>query len=161
MPRKKKVMEKEINNAEPPKIPRHKLYATAETLFIDNGMTCIDISARLDIPEQTLSRWRKTMEWDKRRSQLAVAPNVIRQKLTDEIKRISEGHDPSIDADALSKAAKALQYFNGTISLPVIVSVFKDFDNYMASVDPKTAVLFTRFHKQYIAAVKEREYGNS
>ena len=141
--------------------PRHKLYSAAETLFIDNGLPCSEISEQLDIPEQTLSRWRKSMDWDQRRNQMAVAPNIIRQKLTDEIKLISEGNKPTINADALSKAAKALQYFTGTVSLPVIIAVFKDFDNYMASVDPQMAIQFTRYHKQYIATVKDREYGNN
>lgn len=152
-------MDTETRN-ENPKMPRHKLYSAAETLFIENGMTCTDISKQLDIPEQTLSRWRKGMDWDQRRNQIAIAPNTIRKKLTDEIKRLSEGNKPTIDADALSKAAKALQYFNGSVSLSVIIAVFKDFDNYMASVDPKQAVIFTRFHRQYISVVKEREYGN-
>lgn len=154
-------MTKKNTGGDEPKTPRHKLYPTAETLFIDNGMSCSDISEQLDIPEQTLSRWRKAMNWDQKRNQMATAPNVIRQKLTDEIKLISEGNEPRINADALSKAAKALQYFAGTISLPVIISVFKDFDNYMARIDPEMAVAFTRYHKQYIAIVKEREYGNS
>lgn len=154
-------MDRKETEKEFPKVPRHKLYAAAETLFIDNGMPCSEISVQLDIPEQTLSRWRKAMDWDRRRNQMAVAPNVIRQKLTDEIKSISEGNKPSIDADALSKAAKALQYFNGTVSLPVVISIFKDFDNFMARIDPQMAVTFTRYHKQYIAIVKEREYGNN
>lgn len=143
------------------KVPRHRLYTTAETLFIDNGMLCNEISRLLDIPEKTLSRWRKAFDWDHRRNQMAVAPTVIRQKLTDEIKLISEGNKPSIDADALSKAAKALQYFTGTISLPIIIAVLKDLDNYMARIDPEVAVTFTRYHKQYIAYVKDREYGNN
>lgn len=142
------------------KVPRHKLYAAAETLFIDNGMSCKEISTQLDVPEATLSRWRKMMDWDVRRDQMATAPTIIRQKLTDEIKRISEGNKPSIDADALSKAAKALQHFSGTTSLPVVISVFKDFDNYMARIDPEMAIAFTRYHKQYINAIKDKEYGN-
>ena len=32
----------------------------------------------------------------------------------------------------------------------IVFSVFKEFDNWMADQDPKTAVLFTEYHKQFI-----------
>lgn len=133
------------------KTPKHKLYAVAESLFIEHGMSCTSISEQLELSEVTLSKWRNMMDWDKRRDEVLSSPDKIRQILRDELKSIAEGNKPKVDADALSKVSRTLQYFEGKVSLAVIISVFKEFDNYMAELDPEMAVKFTEYHRLFVS----------
>ena len=132
------------------KAPKHKLYPVAETLFIEQGMTCTAIAEKIGITETTLSKWRNLMEWDSKRDKIQSTPVKIRELLLEEMKSVSEGNKAKIDADALSKINKALVYLEGKVSLSVVISVFMEFDNWMAEVDPVEAVKLTGYHKQFI-----------
>ena len=131
------------------KAPKHKLYDDAETLFVEQGLTCNAISEQLGITETTLSKWRGVMNWDKRREDFLSSPGKIRQLIQQEIKSVMEGNKPKVDTDALSKLNKALQYFTGKVSLPVVISVFKEFDEWMVAIDPEMAVKFIEYHKLF------------
>lgn len=130
--------------------PKHKLYSVSESLFVDQGLTCSAISMQLGITEASLSKWRKQMDWDAKRDRLISTPAKIRELLLEEMKSVSEGNKAKIDADALSKINKALSYLDGKVSLSIVVSVFMEFDNWMAEIDPKKAAEWTQYHKLFI-----------
>lgn len=131
-----------------------KLRGFAERMFIEDGMTAKAIAEILDKPEQTIGRWRKgrkgEKDWDIRRAEVLSAPHKIKEILTKELKSIAEGNKAAIDADALSKVGKVLVGITGKVSAQVVLSVFKEFDNWMAEQDPETAILFLDFHKQFL-----------
>lgn len=131
--------------------PKHKLYSTAETLFIEQGMTCVAISETLGIQECTLSNWRKGMMWDEKRRQTLSTPDAIRRLLLDELERISKGEKTTIDTDGLSKVAKAIQYFEGRTALAVVISVLKEVDYYIAEIAPHKVAEITKYHQLFIA----------
>lgn len=139
------------------KEPKHKLYGVAETLFVEQGLSCAAIAEQLGISEVTLSKWRSAMDWDAKRDDFLSTPRKIRELLLLEMKNITEGKKSAIDADALSKVSKALQAMENRISIPVIISVFKEFDMWMVDVDPRLAVRFTEFHKMFIAYRAQQE----
>ena len=122
----------------------------AEILFIDEGMTAKAISEQLDVSEQTLSKWRNLGNWESSRSEMLASPHKIREILLKEIKVVAQGGVSLVDADALAKINKVFETMSDKISVQIIFSVFKEFDNWMADQDPKTAVLFTEYHKQFI-----------
>lgn len=130
--------------------PRHKLYKDAETLFVEQGMTCAAIAEQLSMTEATLSRWRRQMNWDELRAAALAAPSTIRKILTAELQHIAGGGSPRVDADALSKVAKALNYFDGRVALSVVISVFKEFDTWMAGIDPARAVEISEAHRLFV-----------
>lgn len=130
--------------------PRHKLYKDAETLFVEHGMSCAAIAQQLSISEATLSKWRAGRKWDELRAAALAAPTTIRKILTEELQRIASGQPASVDADALSKVAKALNYFDGRVALNVIISVFKEFDTWMAGIDPAKAVEVAELHRLFV-----------
>ena len=103
--------------------PKHRLYKDAEALFVENGLTCSAIAEQLKLTEATLSKWRRQMNWDGLRGAALAAPN---------------------------KVAKALSYFDGRVALSVVVSVFIEFDNWMAGIDPAKAVEFTEYHRRFV-----------
>lgn len=137
--------------------PKHKLYSVAESLFTEQGLNCSAISLQLGITEATLSKWRNIMDWDSKRDSIVSTPAKIRELLLEEMKSVSSGNKAKIDADALSKINKALSYLDGKVSLSVVISVFMEFDNWMAKADPKKAVDFTEYHKLFIAYRAEQD----
>lgn len=131
--------------------PKHKLFTTAESLFVEQGLTCAAIAEQLGLTEGTLSKWRNTMQWDDKRKRVLSTPDAIRHLLLDELQSISEGNKPRIDTDGLSKVAKTIQYFDGRIALAVVISVLKEVDNYIAEIDPTKAVEVARYHQLFVS----------
>ena len=70
--------------------------------------------------------------------------------MVEQLEKIAKGEKATIDADALAKISKVLETVSGKISVQVVLSVFKEFDNWMASQDPEMAVKFLEWHKQFI-----------
>ena len=122
----------------------------AEQLFINEGYNAKTISQMVDISEPTISKWRTKYNWDKRRTEILAAPHKIKELLLQEMEKISEGKKSVIDADSLSKIAKAIASVDQKISLQVVISVFKEFDNWMADNEPAMAVSFLEFHKKFL-----------
>ena len=130
--------------------PKHRHYKDAETLFVENGMTCSAIAAQLKLTEATLSKWRQAMNWDELRAAAIAAPHKIRKILMEEVQHLAAGGEARVDADALSKVAKALNYFDGKVALSVIVSIFKEFDNWLAAMDKEKAVEIAEYHRKFV-----------
>ncbi|QEE51047.1 DUF1804 family protein [Flavobacterium alkalisoli] len=135
-------------------LSNEKKRALAERMFINEGMSCKEISIQIDVSEQTLSRWRKgrtgEKDWDNRRAEVISAPHVIKEILLKELKLVAEGEKPNVDADALAKISKVLETVSGKVSVQVVLSVFQEFDNWMASQEPEVAVSFLEWHKRFI-----------
>jgi transposase-like protein len=138
-------------------IPKHKLYKDAEILFVEQGMSCNAISEQLGITEATLSGWRSRMNWDRTREDFLSSPFKIRQLLQNELKWISEGNKPRVDSDALSKVNKALRELAAQVSLPVIISVFKRFDQWMLGIDPDLCIKVMELHKLFLNECAKEE----
>jgi hypothetical protein len=122
----------------------------AERMFVEDGMTAKAISEMLDVSQVTLSKWRNDGDWEKKRAEMLAAPHKLREILMKELKTIAEGGISIVDADALAKVNKVIESISDRISVQIVFSVFKEFDNWMADNDPKTAVLFTEYHKQFL-----------
>ncbi len=135
-------------------LTNQKKRAIAERMFIEEGMTAKAIAEALDVSEVTVSRWRKGRKgeknWDLRRAEVLAAPHKIKELLVKQLELIASGQKATIDADALAKISKVLENINGKLSVQVVISVFKEFDNWMAEQDPETAVKFLEWHKQFI-----------
>jgi hypothetical protein len=134
----------------PKKKPRHRLYDDTYSMFVEYGMTCTAISEMTNISEATLSKWRNDMGWDRDREEALTRPDIIRKILMKELKWIAEGNKPRIDTDALSKISKTLLYFDGKLSLPIIVAALKECDNFIVSIDPQKAFEISEWHKSFI-----------
>ncbi len=120
-------------------------------MFVESGYNCVAIAEILTISEITLSKWRNDQGWDRKREEVLASPYKIRELLMRELASIAEGNKAKINADSLSKIQRVfLSFEKSSTSIPVILSVFKGFDNWMADNDPQTAVLFTEWHKKYL-----------
>ena len=124
----------------------------AESMFINEGMSGKAIAGSLDVTENTISRWRHndTPSWDDRRLLIMSSPYKIKEVLIEELSNIASGKEAKINADALSKIAKVIDTISGKISVQLVVSIFKEFDNWMSEQEPEMAIKFTQWHKQFI-----------
>lgn len=122
----------------------------AERMFIEEGMSGKAIASELEVSEVTVSAWRKKGNWDERRSQVLSAPHKIKEILLKELNNVASGQKPSIDADALAKISRVVEAVSSKTSTQIVITVFKEFDNWMAEQDPEMAVKFTEFHKSFI-----------
>lgn len=131
-----------------------KLRATAEELFVGQGMSGREIADLLSVSEVTVSNWRKGREgekaWDDKRKELQMSPIRIKEKLLNEAKRIADGEPSTIDADKLSKIVAAIDRLDKKISIRIIADVLKECDNWLAEIDPSQALLLSKYHKQFL-----------
>ena len=122
----------------------------AERLFIEDGYNAKTISEDLQVTQKTVGNWRKAGDWDNRRNENLAAPHKIREILLQELKKVANGEASKVDADALAKINRVIGDVSGKISVQVVHSVFKEFDNWMADNDPELAVAFLKWHKAFI-----------
>lgn len=122
----------------------------AEDLFINHGMLAKEIAAIVGVSEQTISKYRKSYNWDDRRADALSSPAKIKEILTSELLSVSSGNKPKIDCDALSKIAKVRREMSGNIDGGTILNVLKECDNWLAGVDPKAAPTVAGYHKQFL-----------
>jgi len=122
----------------------------AEDLFIRAGLTAKDISEQLGVSEQTLTKWKKKGNWESRKQEISTSPLKIKELLLSEAHKIAGGEISTIDSDKLSKIMAAIDRLDKRISVRVVMDVFREFDNYMAEVEPKKALEFTKYHKLFL-----------
>ena len=131
-------------------ISNKKKREIAERMFIDQGATGKAIAEQLEVSEQTVSRWKKDHNWDDRRRQTLTAPHKIKEILLQELENVAKGEKAKIDADALAKINKVIDTLTDKVSVQVVITVFKEFDNWMADQEPDMAISFLEWHKQFI-----------
>lgn len=129
---------------------KEKLAAYAEHLFINEGWTQKAIAEYLEVSEVTLSNWKRKGLWEEKRARILAAPHTIKTILLGQLEKVSKGEESNVDADALSKIAKAIDTLDDKISIQVITSVFKEFDLWMVDQDPTQALKFTEFHRKFL-----------
>ena len=135
-------------------ITNEKKREIAEDMYIRLGMTGREIAENLGVTEQTVSRWKKGRDgeknWDARKNEAQLTPLKKKELLLEEAHKIAKGEESSIKADQLSKIMAAIDQLDKKINVRTVMDVFREFDNWMAEQEPKTAILFTRFHKLFL-----------
>lgn len=131
-------------------ITNSKKKEIAEDLYIRAGLTAKEISNQIDISEVTLSKWKKEGDWEKRKLEVSLSPLRIKELLLAEAHKIANGDVSKIDSDKLSKIMASIDRLDNRVSVRVIMDVFREFDNYMAEINPKMAIEFTVYHKKFL-----------
>ena len=132
------------------KLSYNKKRKLAAELFINSGITGKAIAEQLEVATATISRWRKEDKWDDTRADLMTSPMELRKILTEELLNIAKGEKAKINSDALAKVSKVIESFNKAVSVPVIISILKEFDNWMSEQEPALAIQFLDWHKKFI-----------
>lgn len=146
-------MAKRVNN-EP-------IRALAEKMFVEEGLTAKAIAASLEVTEQTIGRWRKGIQgdvsWDEKRKSYLTAPNNIKKVLMAELSDLAEGKDSRIDVKAIAAVTKAIELLSDKVSAQIVMTVFKEFDSWMAVQDPEAAISFLEWHKMFLLYKAQQE----
>lgn len=133
------------------------LHSLAERMFVEEGMTAKAIASAIDMSEQTIGRWRKAGEWDRKRERFLQAPQNIKKAIDTEVSRLTQGYEPSLDMKAIKSAIDASKAIATELSTQVVYSVFKEFDNWVASQDPEQAIKFLEWHKLFLLHKAQQE----
>lgn len=142
-------MAKRVNNS--------IVHSLAERMFVEEGLTAKAIADATDMSEQTIGRWRKDGNWDEKRKQFLQAPQNIKKAITEELQRLTSGYEAQLDMKAINAAIKAQREISDEIGVQVVYSVFKEFDNWMASQDPEQAIKFLEWHKLFLINKAQQE----
>lgn len=122
----------------------------AEHLFVEKGWKQNAIADYLGIAEKTIIEWKKKDAWETKRIAISAAPHTIKSTLLAEMNKIINGEQSKINADALSKMYKVVADLDQDLSAEVCMSVFEEFDLFMVNKDPKMALQFTEYHRQFL-----------
>jgi len=131
-----------------------RLRTLAEKMYIEECLTAKAIAESLAVSPQTIGRWKKGLEgeedWDTKRERYKREPYNIRKLINDEVARLANGEEPTLDMKAINAAIKAQQAVNKSVSPETVFTVFREFDNWMAGQNPEVAVQFTEWHRQFL-----------
>ena len=138
-----------------------RIKSIIEDLYINKGYSIAQLVADWEVSEQTLIKWKKgepgDRSWDERRSFVQLTPVKLKELLLSEALLISEGKEPTFNADRLSKIMAAIDRVDKRVNPRIVLNVLKDYDKWMVNVDPAKAVEFVKFHKMYIQETISRE----
>ena len=125
--------------------PKHKFYEWAESLYVNSGLTQVEIADKTGVSKVTINKWCKSENWDglresqlvTRQEQLKLIYAQIRELNTVIFKR-PEGDRfaNSKEADALSKLTVAARTFETDTSIADIVDVSTNFLEWLRQFDP-------------------------
>lgn len=130
------------------------LKGLAERMYVEEGHTAKAISSAINISEQTISRWKKgignEISWDEKRRKQLTAPHNIKRLINEELARLTQGSEPTLDMKAIKDAIAAMQGISDDISAQVVYSVFREFDIWMSLQEPTKAIEIAEWHKQFL-----------
>ncbi|CAA0152713.1 conserved hypothetical protein [Tenacibaculum maritimum] len=141
---------------------KEALRALAERMFIEQGMTAKAIAKSIDVTEQTVGRWKKghgdnPVSWDQKRKSFLAAPHNIKKILMDELTKVAGGKDPEINVKAIADITKVIDSLSDKVSIQIVYTVFKEFDNWMAEQNPDIAISFLEWHKLFLLHKAQQE----
>lgn len=139
-----------------------QIRAMAERMFVEDGMTAKAIASATEKTEQTIGRWRKgigenPISWDDKRKEFLAAPHNIKKILMDELTKVAEGKDPEINVKAIADITKVIDSLSDKVSIQIVYTVFKEFDNWVAEQDPDIAISFLEWHKLFLLHKAQQE----
>jgi|SRR5690606_4341625 len=126
--------------------------AYAERLYIEDGWTAKSIATTVGVSENTVGAWIKKYKWKEKKEELNAAPHRVKKKILEEIQSVLDGGQSSFNADTLSKLTRAFERLNQQVSTQVVISVFKEYDNWLAGQDIQQDSLSEQLdlHKQFL-----------
>lgn len=138
-----------------------KKKALAERMYINDGESAIQIAATVGVTKNTIHRWIREGNWEERRKQILTAPHKIKEFLDGYMLKIIEQNEiTDVDvkkADALVKVSAARDRLDDGINVYAVVSIFKEFNNFLTDVNTDFVVMLTEYQKMFIQYKGEAE----
>lgn len=134
-----------------------KARTAAESLYLENNMDGREIASVLKVSEVTVSRWKKEDEWEDKKNFLKVSPTRLRITMLKEAEKVMKGERCTINADAVSKLLAAADKLAGKTTPDVVHAVLKECCTYITSIDPKSALQMSKYHRMFLQHKIETE----
>jgi transposase len=146
-------MAKRVNN--------EAIRALAERMYVEEGMTAKAIAEALDTTPQTIGRWKQGIQggrdWDELRTEFLSAPNNVKKVLMDELTKLSKGHESTLDIKAIKECVLLIGTLSEKVSAQMVMTVFREFDTWVATQDPEIAISFLEWHKTFLLYKAQQE----
>jgi uncharacterized protein YjcR len=128
----------------------------AEQMFVQQLMDGKTIAETLDMPESTISRWRKKYNWDKLQQDTINNPQLLKRIISTEMLKKARGEKTDIDTDGLSKLFKIYDGLSDKINPGIVAAIMKEYDNFLSEINPDLAVANLPYNKKFLISIIER-----
>lgn len=126
----------------------------------DPDMTLKTLSQTTGVSEQTLVTWKREDKWEDERKLFQESPITIERELLKEMRSISEGNEPKIKADALSKVKSALALIQRDVNPQIVFAVLQRLDKFIADHHPEAIDSRLEIHKEFLRDIVENYNDN-
>ena len=135
------------------KSKRESQKEAAQSLFM-NGMTQKEIASIIGVTEATIGKWVKESKWDTMRASQKGSRTASLVNLYKILQKLTEGNDDEgTNADEIVKIASAIEKLSDNkMSLPIIISVFKDFTSWAFDKNAALAKQINTLQNEYVTA---------
>ena len=135
----------------------------ARTLFVQGGMTQKEIASKLEVTEQTISRWAKKDHWDElKKNVMSGKQETLRSLYTElqELQTIIEengGVADSKQADIRRKLITDIRQLETRYSVSQTVQIGMDFCEFLKEIDFDLAGKISRYFQSFIDEQIEKQ----
>jgi uncharacterized protein YjcR len=142
---------------------KNKELRLAEQLYVYDDMSQKEIAEYLNVSEKTISNWKEKGDWDKMKSARSLTRDSIIKGLYENALLITntakEAKRPlnSKEMDAIVKIASSIEKLDKKFNIPVVIGVFKEFNNWVVNIDPNMAIKLTEYQRKFIYHLNSNE----
>lgn len=135
----------------------------ARTLFVQGGMTQKEIASKLEVTEQTISRWAKKDHWDELKKNLMSGKQEILRSLYTELQKLQTiieengGVADSKQADIRRKLITDIRQLETRFSVSQTVQVGMDFCEFLKEIDFELAGKISQYFQAFIDEQIEKQ----
>ena len=135
----------------------------ARTLFVQGGMTQKEIASKLEVTEQTISRWAKKDHWDELKKNLMSGKQEILRSLYTELQKLQTiieengGVADSKKADIRRKLITDIRQLETRFSVSQTVQVGMDFCEFLKEIDFELAGKISQYFQAFIDEQIEKQ----
>lgn len=135
----------------------------ARTLFVQGGMTQKEIASKLEVTEQTISRWSKKDHWDELKKNVMSGKQEILRSLYTELQKLQSiieedgGVANSKQADIRRKLITDIRQLETRYSVSQTVQIGMDFCEFLKEIDFDLAGKISRYFQSFIDEQIEKQ----
>ena len=135
----------------------------ARTLFVQGGMTQKEIASKLEVTEQTISRWAKKDHWDELKKNLMSGKQEILRSLYTELQKLQTiieengGVADSKQADIRRKLITDIRQLETRYSVSQTVQVGMGFCEFLKEIDFELAGKISQYFQAFIDEQIEKQ----
>ena len=132
----------------------------ARTLFVHGKMTQKEIANKLEVTEQTISRWAKKDHWDELKRNIITGKQEILRSLYAELEKLHssiKGFADSKTADIRRKLITDIRQLETQYSISEAVQIGIDFCEFLKIIDKDFAVKVNDYYRAFINEQLEKQ----